>query len=337
MLLILTDYHFNEVKGGGPAVSLRNLTQKLGVDTNYLFAKSNPESVIGAKRWSALLLMKEVYQSDLVYCNSLFSFKSGIIPVIFAVLFRRKVIVSPRGELLQGKLSNKFLKKRLFLVLFARVYRLSNVTIHFTSFQEELEGLKILGKVKSFLASNMVEEIYPVTAARKKGRVIWYSRISKEKNLHLAVEIFMASSIPSEFHIYGPIGDSKYFKRIMSLIKGDSRIVYKGVIDRDNLRETLHAYDMLLFPTPAENFGHVIIEAIQSGLFVLSGNNIPFDFSGSNNCGVALSINDVAGFTECLDAYYLDHNRDLYSWKGFLDSLYQSQENDLKVYKDIFS
>ncbi len=334
MLLILTDYHFDEVKGGGPAASLKNLTTKLNIDHKFLFAKTKICDVADVRKWSIKILIDDILKSDLIYCNSLFSVKSGILPVIFAILFNKKVIVAPRGELLKGKLKNKTRKKHAFLSLFSAMYSHSNVTLHFTSNQEVKESAERLGRIKYFVATNIVEEIYPDSVARKGGKVIWYSRISEEKNLHLALHIFMSCKLPKELHIYGPIGDNGYFRKIQALISGDNRISYRGLIERNELRNILTKYDLFLFPTPAENFGHVIVEAIQSGLFVLTGDNTPFDFSGSMNCGVSIDIDDSLAFTENLESYYVnDGSSSDISWNLFLDRLYDEQKKDLERYK----
>ena len=334
MLLILTDYHFNEVKGGGPAVSLRNLTTKLNIDHKFLFAKTKACDGTDLKEWSVRILIDDILKADLIYCNSLFSLKSGILPILICILFNKKVIVAPRGELLRGKLKKRFLKKQVYLAFFRNMYRHANVTLHFTSSQEAKESIEILGKVKSFIASNLVKEILPDSVARKEGKVIWYSRISKEKNLHLALQSFMASKLPIEFDIYGPIGDTAYFRKIEAQINRDNRISYKGIMARNALRDTLSQYDVFLFPTPAENFGHVIVEAVQSGLFVITGENIPFDFSGSMNCGISVDIRDLGALTESLESYYgNDFQIRNISWNLFLKSLYAGQEKDLQTYR----
>jgi glycosyltransferase involved in cell wall biosynthesis len=333
MLLVLADFSFNDVRGGGPAVSLRNLLNRIDVDARFLF--SNGKNECGMK-WSITQLIRELKIADTIYCNSLFSLKSGILPLILAIIFSRKVIVAPRGELLKGKIQKKFIKKILYLKLFSWLYKLSNVTMHYTSTQEKVESNEILGDVKYFCAINLVKETFPRSVGRKSGKVIWFSRISKEKNLVQAIEIFKACELPLEFHIYGPVGDKEYFREVMLLSKDDRRITYKGSIDRKCLQNTLSRYDLFLFPTLAENYGHVIVEAIQSGLYVLSGNNIPFDFSGLRKCGQALEIEKSSAFVQGLYKYY-SSDPDKVSWELFLDSLYARQEKDLLVYKKVFS
>lgn len=334
MLLILTDYPYDAVKGGGPAQSLRTLTEELEIKPRFIYGTLDEGIESKLLKWSIPTLIREMTNADIIYANSIFSFRVGIVPLLFAIILRKRIIIAPRGELLSGKLQKKWLKKRIYLTFASWLYSSRFVCMHYTSIQELQESRLFLKNGNDFIATNLVREIWPKSVARKSKRMVWFSRISEEKNLHGAIEIFNLLGADISLDVYGPIEDKRYFNSLQEHFVDAQRLRYCGELRRKEVRDTLENYDILLFPTRAENFGHVIIEAIQSGVYVIVGNNVPFIFDGHKDCGVKLDIMRHSDFVEAIEAYYEKPSLSYSAWRGFLENLYAKQGEDIQRYKD---
>ena len=104
-------------------------------------------------------------------------------------------------------------------------------------------------------------------------RAVFVSRVSPKKNLLGAVELLSRVQGDVSLDIYGPIDDQDYWRKCQHAIEqfgGTTRVAYKGAIHHDEVVRVLSDYDVFLFPTLGENFGHVILEAMIAGCPVVT-------------------------------------------------------------------
>lgn len=124
-----------------------------------------------------------------------------------------------------------------------------------------------------------------VASTRNKNdvlRLCTFSRIDSTKGIDTAIEVMHELNRPCEcaaLDIIGPV-DEAYkdgFNRIMEDSKAPY-IRYAGEIDGNNAVEALKNYDLLLFPTRwvAEGFPGTFLDAMASGLPIISSDNINF-------------------------------------------------------------
>lgn len=337
MILVITDYSLENIKGGGPALSVHNLFNSIKHDHEILIKYGDIQSSPRTDKLTIFKLINKALKCSVIYSNSLFSLYSGIYPLLIALIFRKKIIIAPRGELLKGKLAKKNLKKRVFLKLFKHLYNNELIKFHFTSVEEKNDSLKVLKLKNYFVASNLTDTIIPQSSNRKSKKIIWFSRISREKRLDLAIDIVKNITINLDFHFYGPIEDQSYFNEINKIIVRHSNIKYLGEISRQNLSKTLHDYDIFLFPTVGENFGHVIVEALQNGLYVLTSDKVPFYFDEKMNCGKNIPINNLEEFRKEIFNYYLPNKINSISWNKYLTQFYLNQKETIDIYKSHFN
>lgn len=108
-----------------------------------------------------------------------------------------------------------------------------------------------------------------ITAIRPTGktlRCLFFSRISPEKGVDLILQA-AGSDISVDF--YGEI-DPGYREEFLRAVNGRSNVRYHGVFKADAhaLYQTLHEYDVLLFPTrwKAEGIPGILVEAKMAGI-----------------------------------------------------------------------
>ncbi len=79
--------------------------------------------------------------------------------------------------------------------------------------------------------------------------------------------------------IAGPIEDARYWAECLDQIDniGDPGMIrYVGAIPADGAISFLSRFDLFVFPTLGENFGHVVLESLAAGTPVIVGNDTPW-------------------------------------------------------------
>ncbi len=110
-------------------------------------------------------------------------------------------------------------------------------------------------------------------------RLIFLSRISPIKNLDFALQAISTVSLPLVFDIYGPIEDEGYWKDCLGLIEKlpeNISVNYRGSVTPDQVADVFSNYDLFIFPTRGENYGHVIAESLSVGTPVLLSDQTPW-------------------------------------------------------------
>ena len=184
------------------------------------------------------------------------------------------------------------------------------IFFHATS-DDEVVGLKRFFKVKQDQIYQIVN--IPVTAAenpvfnnkqKDNIRIMFVSRIHEVKNILLAIQIVKSLKCSAVFDIYGPIESKDYWDiclREMEQLPENIQINYCGSIPMDEVGKTFQNYDVFLFPTINENYGHVIAEALANGCpTILSKGTTPWD-DLDGIAGYIADLNDIKAFEEKLE------------------------------------
>ena len=108
------------------------------------------------------------------------------------------------------------------------------------------------------------------------------------------------------FDIYGIIEDQDYWKECREKIKklpAHISVRYCGIVKPDHVMQTLQNYDVFLFPTKGENYGHVIYEALCAGCVPVVSDTTPWDVLTEKGAGEIISYNDIEGFRKKIEEY----------------------------------
>lgn len=185
-----------------------------------------------------------------------------------------KIVMSPRGEFVEGPMRIKYFKK-ISYVLLTKLLGLHKQIIWHASLDLEASGIsKVIGVAQKNVKIAIDLPLHPDSIPKltikptKDFKVFFFSRITREKNLDGALKILMFVKEKISFDIVGFIEDPDYWSECESLIKKlpkNIKINVVGMIPSDEKLKILSSYDLLFFPSHGENFGHVIAESIAVG------------------------------------------------------------------------
>lgn len=138
--------------------------------------------------------------------------------------------------------------------------------------------LNKLGLSNTLHVPNFKEFSFVPTAKSTKRsclRIVFFSRINKEKGIELAVKAVkqLSGTYNIDLDIFGPV-DPGYKMEFAELMRSAENIHYKGVLkpDTNETYEILAKYDLMVFPTSheGEGFPGSLIDAYIAGLPVLA-------------------------------------------------------------------
>jgi len=267
-----------------------------------------PGVIAAARRLSILretphdLLLLNSFHDPEFSIPALAARKLGLLP-------RKPAILSPRGEFSRAALSIKPARKTAYRLAARGAGLFDDIWLHATSEAERDDIKRALPVEKGlFFATNIRRLPEPVAHRSAEGgrlRVKFLARVSRLKNLDLALEALALCSANIDFEIYGPLEDAEHWAaceaRIATL---PERICvrYCGVLANDAVRDMFAGADLLFLPSRSESFGHSIFEALACGVPVLIGDATPWKNLQADCGGWDLPI-DPRRFAGALDLY----------------------------------
>ena len=105
------------------------------------------------------------------------------------------------------------------------------------------------------------------------------------------------------FDIYGSAENVKYWKKcqlLISKLPDNIEASYCGELEPKNVVDTFSDYDLLLFPSGGENYGHVIAESLSVGTPVLISNNTPWLGLEEKNLGWDIDLKKMNHFIDVI-------------------------------------
>ncbi len=340
-VLVLSGCYLPGFRGGGPMRSLVNLVAALSDEFDFRIitldrdqAGEAPYAGVQIGAWQAVGAAQVLYLAraditlsrlageiravspQLVYLNGFFD-PTFTLRVVLARRLRRipavPILLAPLGDLSAGALEIKAFKKALY-VRFARlggVY--SNLIWQASTMMERDDILRTLPHVRADdvrVAADLTDDVEggrPALDARPAGaalRLCFLSRISPKKNLDFALRVLAAVTVPAEFTVFGPIDDHAFWASCQPLIAqlpANIRTSYGGEVHPADVRRTLAAHDLFFLPTRGENFGHVIYEALSSGVPVLISDQTPWNDLETRGVGWNVSLDSVTDFARVIE------------------------------------
>jgi len=261
---------------------------------------------------------------DILYLNSFFDIGYTVKPLLgwhlSSAYVQRPLIVAPRGELSPSALRLKIVKKKFWL-LFSNILRLYNKAIFQASSEFERSDISRAlcipcNRIRiaidlPVLASLYCSKYEYVTNAnacvsRENLNIVFLSRIAPVKNLRFAIKILGMVKRKVQFDIYGPIEDASYWaacKSAIAALPSNIAVFYKGAIFPEETRPTFARYDLFLFPTQGENYGHVIAESVSVGTPVLVSDQTPWRNLEVDGLGWDIALDSDSTFVDKIDSF----------------------------------
>jgi glycosyltransferase involved in cell wall biosynthesis len=131
------------------------------------------------------------------------------------------------------------------------------------------------------------------------------SRIARKKNLSGAIDLLRGVTATTIFDAYGPPEDAAYLRECraaMATLPPNVTACYAGALTFEEIAQTFARYDVFLFPTLGENFGHVLIESLAAGCPVAVSDRTPFRDLHEHGAGWVLPVEDREGYHRALEA-----------------------------------
>jgi glycosyltransferase involved in cell wall biosynthesis len=353
-ILIFIDWFLPGYKAGGPIQSISNFVNHFGAIVDISIVTSNkdlgatePYENIESNVWIIrgnyrikyvdkqylnvsnyrFLLKEESYDS--VYFNSLFSVYFTLLPLWFAVKYNMRVVLAPRGMLGAGALNLSKRKKQVVL-WFLKMSGIPNKIIwQGTASTEILEIKKCFGeKMQVKLAANLSATMPKSLVLKQKEvatlNLFFLSRISEKKNLIGALHYLnqVKDCYQINFSIIGPIGAPAYWEECEVFIKKLPKHItvnYLGAIPNLELPEILKEQQVMLLPTFHENFGHVILEALQQGCPVILSDQTPWLDLEKKKIGYDIALDKPEDFIFAIESLAKMNEEDYqqWSWNAF--------------------
>jgi len=260
-----------------------------------------------------------------LYLNSFFD------PLTIKALLNRKlhrstfkpVIVAPWGEFGWASLKQKYPKKFIFIQLARLVGLYRNVIWRASSEFEATDIIKVM-KIKSN-AIHITEDLpiknipdvsdinFEPSSNSGSLRIIFLSRISREKNLDYALRILKKVKSRIIFDIYGPAENTVYWnecRELISQLPANVKVNYLGRVDADQVVHIFSLYDLFLFPTGGEAYGHVIAECLTAGTPVLTSTETPWRNLQDDGLGWDMDLTQEESFVEVIENFVLLNDKE---------------------------
>ena len=264
-------------RAGGPIQSIAHLVTHFNEDVEYrIFCGDtdlNGEPLTGiiknewttyntyTKVWYAEnvhlsdVICKEIenIQPQVLYIVGLFSWHFNVVPLLFCKVARK--IISVKGMLHPGALSQKKFKKRLFLtgLKLSGIYR--KAIFHATNLAEKKFiksefGLDTKVVVAGNFSKQMVEQL-PIPKISNYLAVVTIALISPMKNHLIVLQALQRCTAYINYNIYGPIKDEVYWQNCLAaimLLPDNIKVTYHGEIQPDSIATVLSLQHVFIMP-----------------------------------------------------------------------------------------
>lgn len=340
-ILVVTKHFKHEKLGGGAQKSIEYLVQNLKDDfkINVVCKKTNSKSKIVKKfKFSDT---KYYLQFDLIYLNSFFS----PLTIYFIFLNKSICLISPKGELYEGALANKYLKKIIWIKVFNILFK-RKILFHATSKEEEILINKNVEPKKIYVVPDIIKlDFSGLKKTNKTLKVVFVSRIELKKNLSFCIEVLSKVKRDISFEIYGDIGDKDYFTYCISELKNLPKNVsysYNGVLKSNQIKDVFLNADLFFFPTLGENFGYIILESLSSYCFtILSKGTTIFDDLNDFKIGTNVDLNsDIYNWVNFIEEFKVINGKEyLEKYKNYLRNKFDEKKiinSNKKLFNEIF-
>ncbi len=310
-------------KAGGPIQSIANLVNNYTENIEYKIFCGNtdlnnePLQNIEEDKWSRyddntqvwyasknnatknVKAQIQLLQPDIIFIIGIFSWQYNIVPLLFCKA--KKKILSVRGMLHAGALSQKQLKKRLFLQLLKILHVKKNCIFHATDDTEVVCIQNEFGKnAPIYVAGNFAKAIQHKAILHKEPgflKLITIALISPMKNHLLVLQALANCKANIEYNMYGPVKDTAYWalcNKQIDLLPSNIKVQYHGEIIPLEIENALAQNHVFIMPSKSENFGHALIEALLCGKPLITSNATPWNNLLDNKAGINSNTDEQA-------------------------------------------
>ncbi len=294
--------------------------ENVEVDKWILFNESTKVWYCSPEKISdSLVKQVELLKPDLLFIIGMYSWHFNIVPLMFCKGTTK--ILSTRGMLHPGALTQKKWKKKIYLQLFKLLEYHYKVAFHATDAEEANYISHYFGEpVKVHIAGNFPNRTGILPLQTKEPGLLKLTTIaiiSRMKNILLVLEALEKVAATIQYDIYGPVKDEEYWndckEKIKDLPKNITVHYHKEVLPED-IKSVLSEAHVFISPSKSENFGHAIYEALSAGRPVITSHFTPWNHLKEAHAGINVSIDYTIDLTEAIEFFAAMDELELGKW-----------------------
>jgi glycosyltransferase involved in cell wall biosynthesis len=285
---------------------------------------------------------------DHLFIVGLYDWQFNFKPLLFCKGVKK--IVSVRGMLHPGALSQKSFKKKIYLGLWKMMGLHKRAFFHATDVDEKKYIHDVFGQsVNVKVAANFPRVFNEQPVVKKKPgqlKLVSVALISPMKNILLVLEALGNDQLvvdKIDYNIYGPVKDKQYWEECLACIKKvpvNISVTYHGDISPDKIEEALAANHVFILPSKSENYGHSIVEALYAGRPVITSNNTPWNELESEKAGANISLTDKQELVDAIRGFAVMNQEELEAWskgaRAYVEKAV-NMETIMQQYNELFA
>lgn len=325
-------------KAGGPIQSIANLVNEEGGDTRFRIICSDKDLDgvplgVETDRWLFFNACTEVWYSTgnfpvevltaqagtTLFINGIYSWQYNLKPVLLSKAGRK--IVSVRGMLHPGALSQKAVKKKLYLRLWKLLGLHRKVEFHAADRDEKAHIQAVFGSsVKVHLAANLPRILQKQAVREKRAgtlNLVTVALVSPMKNILPVLQALKSVEATVHYRLYGPVKDPAYanaWTAVARTLPPNIRFTYEGEIQPGEVPRALESGDIFILPSKSENFGHAIFEALSAGKPVITSLYTPWNGLLEAKAGWNVKEVTAASVAQAIEFFAGMERRQLEEW-----------------------
>ena len=300
---------------GTRKINCNVFTSLYGIDKGVVqedeSVKTEYGTVYYASKTISFKTLKEIYKNlkntDIIHLHGVFNITSTITLLMWKLFASKKsIICTVHGELNPNALEFSSTKKIPTLWLYRQWYK--KIIFHTTSDQENKDVVEYFKNPKTINIPNLMQSEEKINNAQKK-QFLFMGRIHEIKALHKFIEALSLSKLfrNSDFilDITGSYEDrhQDYFQSLQQQVKDydmEHKVKFSGHISGKEKEVKYAESYFLILPSETENFGNVVIEALNQGTPVLASLGTPWNILEEYKCGFHTnnSPNNLAVFID---------------------------------------
>ena len=288
-----------------------NMHSKLDVKTNHdikfednFYVKYYDETIISRFSFQLLFnIYKDIKKADIIHIQGIFDTPTPI-SLFYARLFKKPIILSPRGSLGLWCLDNGNKFKSIWLNKLLKPL-VKNISWHATAQQEKDEILSIYPNAKVEIIPNGIEydKFQKSNILSKKEYVkkftnldfepnkiiVSMGRLQKKKGFDILIDSFdeTLKIFPNSVLLIAGSdeGEEENLKKQIENLNLEKNIFLVGAISGQDKIDFLANADLFCLPSHNENFGNVYVESLATGTPIVASKMTPWSEVEEYNCG----------------------------------------------------
>lgn len=268
------------------------LNSSTSLDPKIYNSANKIKFVSNSLKFISFTELKKVLSVDIIHFSSLF-FKPTLPLLLFALLFGKKVAISPRGELFPDALAKSKRVKLIYLYFLKPISK--QLKFHATSDSEKKLILSYFPQNKGVYTIPNFINVEKLHSIDQQNQVLFLGRINEIKNIHLivkAMDLLKNSKLSyPKLIIAGKAeidSEIQYLRKLeneihaLGLVKD---IVFVGQVEGEQKMNLFQESLCTILPSKSENFGNVVLESLMVGTPVIASKGTPWEVMNKKKIG----------------------------------------------------